>query len=496
MPSYQPIASAVPNFTGLTIDGGSLRMLEILGEGAYGVVYHAVEELSDSSSSLSPPKEFAVKVLLKANPGTREGQCQSREIVTHKIASEHPHVLTLHRVIEDDWFLFLVLDYCPGGDMFCSIVDKMSFCRNDKLIKNVFIQILDAVEFCHTKGIFHRDLKPDNIFVNAAGDKVFVGDFGLATDCEKSTNFRCGSSYYMSPGEFFFFDVVQLRLTVSLECIGEEYNHSPYSTPHADIWALGVILTNIIAGRNPWRLATTEDEHFLSYMADTNYLLSMLPISKGANDILKSIFTLNPAARASLSDIREDILAIDSFFLTDDEIASSSDAVKVAAATYGGPKPRVEQAPSPTLAGQAPPVENPENPDIPSMNHTLTEEHYLYSSPADGPQELLGLPTLPTSQDLFALASSGSPTMLGNDESNRGSGSSSCSSRSTEESEGPITPETYPISNAELLEVPELSESDGVGMAGHTLSSSSKKENPMVAGDQPRLAEQLKKLVF
>ncbi len=85
--------------------------------------------------------------------------------------------------------------------MFGAIVDRMTYCRNDDLVKKIFVQILDAVEFCHNQGIYHRDLKPDNIFVNAAGDKVFLGDFGLATDNERSTNFRCGSSFYMSPGE-------------------------------------------------------------------------------------------------------------------------------------------------------------------------------------------------------------------------------------------------------------------------------------------------------
>ncbi|KAJ3476811.1 hypothetical protein NLI96_g10904 [Meripilus lineatus] len=476
MASYQPIASAIPNFTGHSIDGGSLKLLEILGEGAYGVVYRAVEKCRTSSSSMSP-KEYAVKVLVKAEPSTREGQCQAREIVAHKIASEHPNVLTLHRVIEDDWFIFLVLDYCPGGDMFSAIVERMTYCRNDVLIKKIFLQILDAVEFCHDQGIFHRDLKPDNIFVDAAGDTVFLGDFGLATDNEISNNFRCGSSYYMSP-----------------ECIGEEYGHRPYNTQYADVWALGVILTNIIAGRNPWRLATTEDEHFLSYMADHNYLLSMLPISKAANDILKSIFTLNPAARASISEIREDVLAIRTFFLTDEEIARSTEAVRIAAASYGPKKPAV-LTPSPKLAEQVhpPPRENVENSGPPSIKHTLTEEHYLYPSPADvDAQDLPGLPSLPTSQDLFALASSDDPTLAGKESNKRGSGSSNTSS-STEESDGPITPETYAVDNADLMEVPELSESNGVGIPEAIMPDASKK--PKVAGDHP-LAEQLAKLAM
>ncbi len=172
--------------------------------------------------------------------------------------------------------------------------------------------------------------------------------------------------------------------------------------------------------------------------------------------------------------------------------------MKAAAASYIPPNPPAALAASPKLAEQVPPRENPENSDIPPMKHTLTEEHYLYSSPADGAQELLGLPSLPTSQDLFALAS-GSNTMLNSGESNRGSGSSSNASSSTEESDGPITPETYAIDNAELVEVPELSESDGVGIAGAIMPvpvvPSKKLKKPVVAGDDRRaIVDGLQKL--
>lgn len=192
-------AADIPDFTNQVIDDGRLRLVEAIGEGAMGVVYRAVDESSVGSSS-SGMKEYAVKVLVKADAYTVQGQCQSREIVMHQIASEHPSVLTLHKVIEEDRFIFLVVDYCPGGDLFNVIVERRSFCHNDYLVKKVFIQILDAVQSIHEKGIYHRDLKPDNIFVNADGTEVFLGDFGLATDVDECVQFGCGSSYYMSPG--------------------------------------------------------------------------------------------------------------------------------------------------------------------------------------------------------------------------------------------------------------------------------------------------------
>lgn len=67
----------------------------------------------------------------------------------------------------------------------------------------VFLQILDGVEHCHELGIFHRDLKPENILCARGGERLMIADFGLATSEKQSTDFGCGSTFYMSPGSFF-----------------------------------------------------------------------------------------------------------------------------------------------------------------------------------------------------------------------------------------------------------------------------------------------------
>ena len=198
--STTEIPSAVPDFTGQTIDNGRLRLVKVIGEGAHGVVYRAIEEFSAGSSTSPEPKEYAVKVQLKADDSSREGQSQAREIVTHKIATGHPNVLPLQQVIEDDWFVFIITDYCPGGDLFHVMIEQAKYARNDDLAKKIFCQLLDAVQSIHDKGIYHRDLKPENVFVNADATEVYLGDFGLATDVLKSRGFGCGSSTYMSPG--------------------------------------------------------------------------------------------------------------------------------------------------------------------------------------------------------------------------------------------------------------------------------------------------------
>lgn len=71
---------------------------------------------------------------------------------------------------------------------------------NDALIRDVFIQIVDAVAYCHSLGVYHRDLKPENILCTEDGVRVVLADFGLATLDIVSSDLGVGSGYYMSPG--------------------------------------------------------------------------------------------------------------------------------------------------------------------------------------------------------------------------------------------------------------------------------------------------------
>jgi serine/threonine protein kinase len=81
-----------------------------------------------------------------------------------------------------------------------------------------------------------------------------------------------------------------------------------------DIWALGVVLTSIIASHHPWEEALSTDWRFSAYQKDPEILLSMLPISLEIHDILKRIFTLDAADRMTLPELRESIMRVQTFF--------------------------------------------------------------------------------------------------------------------------------------------------------------------------------------
>lgn len=192
------ITKYMPDFAGLVIDDGRLQLLVSLGSGAYGKVYLAV----DRTSSKARRKYYAVKCLSKPKPGSRQDESQQLEFKIHKMVHKHPNIVTLHKIIHGRFFVYVVLDLYVGGDLFTAITERKLYELNDKLIKWTFVQLIDAVQYCHDRGISHRDIKPENILVSEDGLYISLADFGLSTLTDVCAQFGCGSSYYMSPGMF------------------------------------------------------------------------------------------------------------------------------------------------------------------------------------------------------------------------------------------------------------------------------------------------------
>lgn len=340
---------------GHTIADGRLELVSILGLGAYGVVYlardlthplHRQPFASSSSSDLprilasrhggAASGYYAVKCLNKVDLDARQKRFQRREIVLHTMVTGHPSVVTLYRVIDekDDPCIYVILDYCPDGDLFSMITETQRYAvptptqspehdaagivydadqdeqyqqerlDMDETVRDVFCQILDAVQFCHANGIYHRDLKPENILCLQGGAKVVLADFGLATHEKTSSDFGCGSTFYMGP-----------------ECQGGISTHlEKYSTAANDVWSLGVILVNLICGRNPWKQACVDDETFREYLRNPDFLMDILPISKQTNSLLKRVFTVREDWRCSLAELRSMVHQVERFTATQSEL--------------------------------------------------------------------------------------------------------------------------------------------------------------------------------
>ncbi|KAG8631306.1 hypothetical protein KVT40_000446 [Elsinoe batatas] len=284
-----PPASPKPTCTSQPIDrigetiDNRYRLTKVLGFGAYGVVYKAVDYYG---------VEYAVKTLNKVGLEPRQQSFQQREIQLHWQASQHQNVARLHEILDLPDCTYVIMEFCPEGDLFAKITEEEVYTSDDELARSVFLQILDAVEYCHSIGIYHRDLKPENILVKDGGRTVKLADFGLATKERITSDFGCGSTFYMSP-----------------EC--QETNphrYQSYDSAANDVWSLGVILVNLTCGRNPWKRASRDDSTFRAYMKDRNFLKTILPLSESLDAILRQVFEPNWQRRISVSELKQMIL--------------------------------------------------------------------------------------------------------------------------------------------------------------------------------------------
>jgi serine/threonine protein kinase len=264
--------------------GKSLELRGILGTGAYGVVYSALDHLTKTW--------YAVKALSKTNANgepldRRQREFHSREIQLHYQASAHPNIVSMLKIVDDPDCTYVVLEYCPEGDLFSNITERGRYIGDDSLVRQAFLQILDAVEHCHRLGIYHRDLKPENVLVSNLGSKVLLADFGLATTDSESEDHGCGSTFYMSP-----------------ECLDQSSRKPSYRCAPNDIWSLGVILVNLTCGRNPWKQASVEDSTYKAFTRNPNFLKTILPLSDELNEILGMIFECNPEDRITIGELK------------------------------------------------------------------------------------------------------------------------------------------------------------------------------------------------
>ena len=95
--------------------------------------------------------------------------------------------------------------------------------------------------------------------------------------------------------------------------------HKPYSTVEGDVWALGCILAEMVANIRPWSLASPEDRDYKNYLVDRSILYDTLLISDATYALLTKIFSPRPECRPSLAEIRAEVLAMDTFFPSDDD---------------------------------------------------------------------------------------------------------------------------------------------------------------------------------
>uniref|UniRef100_A0A8C7MN97 non-specific serine/threonine protein kinase n=1 Tax=Oncorhynchus kisutch TaxID=8019 RepID=A0A8C7MN97_ONCKI len=202
----------------------------------------------------------------------------ARHILTGREVS---FLLKLFEVIETEKTLYLIMEYASGGEVFDYLVAHGRM--KEKEARAKFRQIVSAVQYCHQKRIVHRDLKAENLLLDADMN-IKIADFGFSNEFTLGSKLDtfCGSPPYAAP---------------------ELFQGKKYDGPEVDVWSLGVILYTLVSGSLPFDGQNLKE--LRERVLRGKYRIPFY-MSTDCENLLKKLLVLNPGKRSSLEQIMRD----------------------------------------------------------------------------------------------------------------------------------------------------------------------------------------------
>ncbi|XP_065620039.1 CBL-interacting protein kinase 23 [Quercus suber] len=222
---------------------GKYELGRTLGEGNFAKVKFA--------RNVDTGENVAIKILDKEKILKHKMIAQiKREISTMKLI-RHPNVIRMYEVMASRTKIYIVMEFVTGGELFDKIASRGRLKEDEA--RKYFQQLINAVDYCHSRGVFHRDLKPENLLLDANA-VLKVSDFGLSALPQQVRedgllHTTCGTPNYVAP---------------------EVINNKGYDGAKADLWSCGVILFVLMAGYLPF-----EDSNLMSLYKKVNCSLSL-----------------------------------------------------------------------------------------------------------------------------------------------------------------------------------------------------------------------------
>ncbi|KAJ6254665.1 serine/threonine-protein kinase brsk2-like protein [Anaeramoeba flamelloides] len=249
---------------------GPYKIGKTLGIGSSSKVKLAVHQ--DSK------KKVAIKILTKSSL-TEKPQMRKkieREISIMKLL-KHPNIMRLYDVYETSKYLYLVLEYVSGGELFDFLLSEGSLSHQKSLF--FFQQIIFGLSYLHERLICHRDLKPENLLIDE-NHCLKIADFGMSQIMKKGSLLKtsCGSPHYAAPE-------------------GIEYDGKK-----ADVWCCGVILFALLSGRLPFD--SKNMKVLLKKIKSGKYKMSP-KFTNIEHDLIKRMLVVNPKKRISMRKIKK-----------------------------------------------------------------------------------------------------------------------------------------------------------------------------------------------
>ncbi|GMP71781.1 hypothetical protein CsSME_00030058 [Camellia sinensis var. sinensis] len=254
---------------------GRYELGRTLGEGAFAKVKFGRNVETDEN--------VAIKILNKEKILKHDmiGQIK-REILTMKLI-RHPNVIRMYEVMASKTKIFIVLEFVTGGELFDKISGKGRLKEDEA--RKYFQQLINAVDYCHSRGVFHRDLKPENLLLDANGI-LKVSDFGLSALPQQIRedgllHTTCGTPNYVAP---------------------EVIKNKGYDGAKADLWSCGVILFVLLAGFLPFEESNLMELYKKIFKAE---FLCPPWFSSGSRKLIKRILDPNTETRITIAEIIE-----------------------------------------------------------------------------------------------------------------------------------------------------------------------------------------------
>jgi serine/threonine-protein kinase len=286
---------------------GQYEILAVLGEGGMATVYRARQ--------LNVERFVALKVMLTRIAKNVDLMQRFRSEVKITAALSHPHIVKIFDYGQHDDIAYIVMELLTGGSLAQLIAEQGKLAPD--LSAHLFSQIAEALDYAHRQGVVHRDLKPANILLDSS-QNAFVTDFGIARLADGTalthTGMVMGTPAYMAP----------------------ELWEGARADARTDIYALGVLLYEMLSGRTP-------------YLAETPYQLMYQHLNAAPPLLSDQPPALNELIRTALAKRREDR------FHSAQEFAAAFRAAlegKSAPRATSLPRPSAQDAPPPRL-GQA-----------------------------------------------------------------------------------------------------------------------------------------------
>lgn len=244
-------------------------LIKTIGEGTFGKVYLARDK---SESSYCVIKEIRL---------TKEKEASKREVIL-LAGMKHPNIVTFFSSFQENSRLFIVMEYCDGGDLMQRIQRQRGVLFSEDQILCWFVQISLGLKHIHDKKILHRDIKSQNIFLSKSGMVAKLGDFGTARTLNDSMELAqtcTGTPYYLSP------EICQNR---------------PYNNK-TDIWSLGCVLYELCTLKHPFE---SDNLHHLVLKICQGRVAPISPhFSPDLQSLIPQLFRVSPQDRPSINSL-------------------------------------------------------------------------------------------------------------------------------------------------------------------------------------------------